>query len=190
MTVVASAVTKKDGIVIAVDSQVTDGDYLKQDGFPYKLWIDQENNYIFGACGSIREIQTLQYHVEWPKFRPDEHELMKFAITEIVPAIRSGLDDLGVLSKSKGVESLESSFIMAWEDNMIHIGPDFCVFPNIKGRMADGSGYAEALGALGDKGPWTKEDVIEAARRATLTAQGVGGDIYWVSTKNLIIQKA
>jgi len=190
MTVLAAAITEKDGIVIAADSELSYGAWSKEDGFPSKLWVDKEHGYIFGGCGTLREIQVLQYHVEWPKFRPDEHELMKFAVTEIIPNVRTGVEDHGILSKSKGVETLESAFIMAWDKNLIGIYEDFSVVEGINGRIAMGSGYAEAYGALGEKGPWTKDNVIEAARRATLTAQGVGGDIYWVSTKDLVVRKA
>ena len=40
----------------------------------------------------------------------------------------------------------------------------------------------DALGALGDHGPWTREDVIDAVRRSSKTAVGVGGAIYVAST--------
>lgn len=190
MTVIVGALTRKDGIVLAADSELSYGSWQKEDGFPSKLWVDREHGYIFGGCGTLREIQVLQYHVEWPKFRPNEHELMKFAITEVVPSIRSGIADHGILNTSKGVESLDSSFIMAWDENLIGVYTDFAVTEGVNGRIAMGAGYAEAYGSLGENGPWTKDDVIEAARRATLTAQGVGGDIYYVSTKDLKIRKA
>ncbi len=190
MTVIVGALTKKDGIVLAADSELSYGTWHKEDGFPSKLWVDKEHGYIFGGCGTLREIQVLQYHVEWPKFRKEEHELMKFAITEVIPNVRSGIEDHGILNKSKGVESLDSAFVMAWDENLIGVYEDFSVVEGVYGRIAMGAGYAEAYGSLGKKGPWSKDDVIEAAQRATLTAQGVGGDIYWVSTQDLRIRKA
>jgi hypothetical protein len=190
MTVLAGAITKKHGVVLAADSELSYGTWEKEDGFPSKLWVDKENGYVFGGCGLVREIQVLQYHVEWPKFRRGEHELMKFAITEIVPTIRYGIEDHGILNKNKGVESISSTFIMGWGENLIGIYEDFSVVEGIYGRIAMGAGYAEAYGYLGENGPWTKDDVVEAARRATLTAQGVGGDIYYVSTKDLEIKRA
>lgn len=154
------------------------------------MWVDNKHGYIFGGCGLLREIQVVQYHIEWPKFHADEQDIMEFGVTEIIPNIKMGIADHGILNKSKGVESLESSFIMGWENHLLAIYTDFSVVEAIKGRVAIGAGYAEAYGSLGERGPWSKEDVIEAARRATLTAQGVGGDIYYVSSKDLKIKKA
>jgi ATP-dependent protease HslVU (ClpYQ) peptidase subunit len=188
MTVIVGALTKKDGIVIAADSRVGLGEYGKEDGYPYKLWVDKENGYIFGGCGYIRDLQVLQYHVSWPEPRP-KNDLMKFAVTEIVVAIKSGIEDHGIMAEVKKVHSLESSIIMAWEDNLIGIGGGFDVLPAVNGRIADGSGYAEAYGFLGDTGPWDKDDVIEAARRASITNMPVGGDFYWVSTKDMKVRK-
>ena len=193
MTVIVAGVTKNDGVVIAADSQISYDSHLKidGDGTSPKLWVDKERGYIFGGCGSLRHCQVLQYHVEWPKYRPDEHELMKFAVTEIVPAIRVGVEDHGILKDKSGVQKLEANVVMAWGDtNILGIGSDFSVEPSTKGRLCDGSGYAEAYGSLGDKGIYTKDEIIEAARRATLTAGGVGGDIYYVSSKDFIIKKA
>lgn len=192
MTVIVSAITKKHGVVLAADSQFTNG-YLKLDGDgkQSKLWIDQENGYIFGSCGSVRHIQVVQHHVEWPKFRPNEHELVRFGVTEIVPALRTGIEGHGILKEKNGVENIDAWTIIGLDDeHLLEVESDFCIMSPINGRIADGSGYAEAYGFLGENGPWTKDDVIEAARRATLTATGVGGDIYWVSTKDLKIRKA
>lgn len=105
--------------------------------------------------------------------------------------MRAGVEGHGILKEKNGVENIEAWTIMGLDDeHLLEVEDDFCVMPSIHGRIADGSGYAEAYGSLGEKGPWTKDDVIEAARRATLTANGVGGDIYWVSTKDLKIRKA
>ena len=192
MTIIVGAITRKDGVVLAADSQTTSGGLkLDGDGGRSKLWVDKEHGYIFGSCGMIRQIQVVQYHVEWPKWRPDEHELVRFGVTEIVPAIRAGVEGHGVLKEKSGVETLDACTIIGLDnENLLEVESDFCVMPSVNGRIADGSGYAEAYGSLGEKGPWTKDDVIEAARRATLTANGVGGDIYWVSTKDLKIRKA
>jgi ATP-dependent protease HslVU (ClpYQ) peptidase subunit len=187
MTVIVSALTKADGIVIAADSRVTQGE-IEEDGFPYKLWTNK--NYIFGGAGGVRELQTLQYHVEWPKWRPDEYDVMKFAVTEVVPSIKSGIEDLGVLNDKKGSHTLDILTVMAWEENLIQISTDFSILPAVNGRIAIGAGQAQVYGFLGDSGTWTKKDVIEAVRRASTTGVGVGGDIYYVSTKDPKVRKA
>jgi len=189
MTVIVAAQTLEEGIVIASDSQISDH-FSKMDGYTNKIWADEANNYIVGACGSIREAQVVQYAVEWPKFREEEHSLPKFAIVDMVAALRSGVEGHGILKEKNGVESLESEYVVAWEDHFICICADFSVVIPVKGRMCIGSGYAEAYGALGDSEDYTLESVIEAARRATITANGVGGDIYYISTLDPVVRLA
>jgi ATP-dependent protease HslVU (ClpYQ) peptidase subunit len=191
LTVIVAAQTKRDGIVIAADSEVSWGAWLKQDGFNEKLWADEDGPYIFGGCGTVRDLQVIQNFVQWPKvWREGGGKLTEFAVTQIIPAIKAGLYGHGVVEDRKGREEMQSALIMAWEDNIIEIDSDFSVSPAVKGRCAVGSGYAEAYGSLGDKEIWTKAEVVEAARRATLTAQGVGGEIYVISTKNPVVEKA
>ena len=79
---------------------------------------------------------------------------------------------------------------MAWGNNLIAIDEDFTVTIPVTGRWAMGSGLSEAFGSLGDEGPWTRNDVIKAARVATKTAVGVGGDIYYTTSKSLEVKKS
>jgi len=188
MTVLAAAITKLDGIVIAADSQFT-WDYSKSDEGPTKLWVEKDRKYIFGGCGSVRAMQVVQYWTEWPEFR-DFHEIDRFAVRDIVPAIREALNEHGALESSRKVETFGAGIIMAWNSNLVVIDEDFTVAIPVSGRWAMGSGASEAFGSLGDEGPWTKADVIKAARAAKKTALGVGGDIYYVTTKSMEIRKA
>ena len=188
MTVLAAAITKLDGIVIAADSQFT-WDYSKSDEGPTKLWVEKDRKYIFGGCGSVRAMQVVQYWTEWPEFR-DFHEIDRFAVRDIVPAIREALNEHGALESSRKVETFGAGIIMAWNSNLVVIDEYFTVAIPVSGRWAMGSGASEAFGSLGDEGPWTKADVIKAARAAKKTALGVGGDIYYVTTKSMEIRKA
>jgi hypothetical protein len=188
MTVLAAAITKLDGIVIAADSQFT-WDYSKSDEGPTKLWVEKDRKYIFGGCGSVRAMQVVQYWTEWPEFR-DFHEIDRFAVREIVPAIREALNEHGALESSRKVETFGAGVIMAWNNNLVVIDENFTIAIPVSGRWAMGSGASEAFGSLGDEGPWTKADVIKAARAAKKTALGVGGDIYYVTTKSMEIRKA
>ena len=188
MTVLAAAITKLDGIVIAADSQFT-WDYSKSDEGPTKLWVEKDRKYIFGGCGSVRAMQVVQYWTEWPEFR-DFHEIDRFAVRDIVPAIREALNEHGALESSRKVETFGAGIIMAWNNNLVVIDEDFTVAIPVSGRWAMGSGASEAFGSLGDEGPWTKADVIKAARAAKKTALGVGGDIYYATTKSMEIRKA
>jgi hypothetical protein len=83
-----------------------------------------------------------------------------------------------------------STVLAAWGEHLGVITEYGCVYVPRSGAVAIGSGYAEALGHLGDKSWWTRSEVIEAARRATLTAVGCGGDIYWTSTSSESVEAA
>ena len=190
MTVLAAAVTRLDGVVIAADSQIS-WDYTKSDEGSGKLWVDRERKFIFASCGDIRAAQVVQHWTDWPEFR-DYHQgdVERFVIKEVVPAMREALNDHGALAVSKQVESFGAGIIMAWGNNLVAIDEDFTVTIPVTGRWAMGSGLSEAFGSLGDEGPWTKNDVIKAARMATKTAVGVGGDIYYATSKSLEVKKS
>ena len=89
MTVVVAARTAKDGIVIAADSEISDGWLKMQDGYP-KVWVDEKHGYIFGACGSVRSAQVVKHHTNWPRpWTGEENESLEgFAVKEVVEAIQ------------------------------------------------------------------------------------------------------
>ena len=110
-------------------------------------------------------------------------------MTQVVPAIRGAVDGQGIILKDRDRrEHIGSSFILARDGLVVTVDIDLSVTVSTVGRAAVGSGFAEALGYLGDAGPWTKGDVIEAARRATLTADGVGGNLHVISTKKPVVE--
>ena len=187
MTVIVAAQTKRDGVVIASDSQETWG-YRKLNEQPEKLWVEEEYGYAFGACGSVRTAQVIRMHSDWPYMVPSQ-PLLDFAVKAVVPAVRRSTLDHGCQYQKRGLEMMDAAVIMAHGDSIMVIDMDYGIFIPISGRMAIGSGEAEALGYLGESGPWTKGDVIEAARRARISAYGVGGDIHVVTTKKLVVEK-
>lgn len=190
MTIVAAAITKQDGVVISVDSQIS-WDSGKSDEGPSKIWVDKERRYLFASCGDIRASQVLQYWTEWPEFRDFHKEnIEKFVVKDVIPAVRYALEENGALETSKKIDTFAAGLIMAWDNNLVVIDGDFSVTVPVSGRWAIGSGANEAFGSLGDTGPWTKTDVVKAAKVASKTALGVGGDIYYASTKSLEIFKA
>jgi hypothetical protein len=187
MTVIAAALTKRDGIVIAGDSEIT-ADFNKDvDGF-CKLWIDDEHNFVFGGAGNIRQLQVIKYWTEWPYYIPGT-SLEEFGVKSVVPEVRNALSEHGSLVVSKKTETFEGAFLMAWESNLLVVDEDFSVFSPSSNRYAIGSGQSEALGHLGNEGPWTKQEVINAVKKASITAHGVGGPLWVASTKSLTIEE-
>lgn len=187
MTVIVAALTKDQGVVMAADRQVTLG-WQKAEHEQPKLWVSGQ--WVFGAAGSLRTAQVLKHHVDWPKYRPDEDtDWEVYLVKTLVPAIRAGVQGHGVLVDNSGRQVLnDGSLIVATGSHMAYIFPDGGVIADSSGRDAIGSGSAQALGALGEKGPWTETGVINAARRASTTAVGVGGPISVVDTKSLTVR--
>ena len=183
MTVIAAALTMNNGVVIVGDSELSNSFTRDSDGYS-KIWEHEEEGYIFGGAGRLRELQIIKHHVEWPYYR-DIYPPEEFVVKEVVPRMRDALIDNGIK-----MDDYESSFIMAWDDILVVIDEDFGVTVPLSARYAIGSGQSEALGFLGNEGGWTKEDVIEAARRATVTAVGVGGPLYIVDSIDMVVQQA
>jgi len=184
MTVIAAALTIDSGVVIVGDSELSTPYTKDSDGYS-KVWVDEINEgYIFGGAGNLRDIQVIKYHVSWPYYR-DIYPVEEFVVKEVVPKMREALLDNGVK-----MEEYESSFIMAWEDNLVVIDEKFGVTIPNSARYAIGSGQSEALGALGNEGGWTKNDVIEAANRAMVTAVGVSGPLFTIDTVDLVVRQA
>jgi ATP-dependent protease HslVU (ClpYQ) peptidase subunit len=191
MTVIVAARTRRDGIVVASDSELTNGWQKAHTALP-KVWTEDER--VLGFAGSVRAGQIVRHMVEWPDMWPDlaggfgVEDVERFAVKALWPAIRYALESNGALHAHRGVESIEAEFLIAYGDTLFTIETDGAVIMPPTGRIAIGSGYAEALGALGDSGPWTREQVIDAARRARISAVGVSGPIHVVSTNDRVIE--
>jgi ATP-dependent protease HslVU (ClpYQ) peptidase subunit len=186
MTVIVAALTKDQGIVMAADRLVSNG-WQKQYHQAPKLWATEQ--FALGAAGSMRAAQVLKHHVTWPKYRPDEDgDLEKWLVKTLVPAIRAGTKDHGIIKSDSGVETLDTTLLWATGDLLAEVSGNGCVVVATSGRMAVGSGYAEALGRLGDTGPWKEADVVDAARRAIQTNRGCDGPISVVDTKTLTVK--
>jgi ATP-dependent protease HslVU (ClpYQ) peptidase subunit len=185
VTVIVAARTKGNGVVMAADSQTSAG-WEKIQADRAKLWT--AGQYLIGAAGNVRAAQVIRHHTTWPKWRPDEvDDVEAFLVKQIVPAIRTAVAGSGVVETRNGAETIPVSLLIAWEDHIADISGDYCALRPRTGRYAIGSGYAEALGHLGPDGPWTRSQVIEAARRSTVTAHGCDGPIVVGDTRSLSI---
>lgn len=188
MTVIVAARTRTHGVVMAADAQISYG-WQKTSHIRPKVWVSGQ--YVIGASGCLRTAQVIQHHADLPRYRDDEvDDVEEFLVKEFVPAVRKALDGKGLIEKDNGIESTGSSLLVAWGDQLAEVCANGAVIISPVERMAIGSGYAEALGALGDEGPWTRTRIVEAARRATITASGCSGSITVVDTKALTIEQA
>lgn len=183
MTIIAGAVTKNDGVFLAADSQTEDS--LKSIDYDGKIW--SNGDYVLGGAGELRAIQVVKHFFSVPEFR--EHnfgDIEKFLVKEVVPPLKEVMRENEVLESNKKVISSPISLIIGWDDFICLIREDFSVYiPSYK-RIAAGSGAPQALGFFDNKtnNNWVKKDVTDAVKGTWLTAPGVGGNIYTVSTKN------
>ena len=135
-------------------------------------------------------MQVIKHWTSWPFYRPGT-DIEEFMVKEVVPAVHGSLDEhnaLMVNNETKEI-SFDGAFIMAWGDILVVIEEDFSVMSPVSQRYAIGSGQSEALGHLGNQPPYTKEDVIEAARKSLITSIGVGGPLWVVTTKTMIVEQ-
>ena len=184
MTIIVAARTKT-GVCIAADSQATRGwEKLQNEGS--KLWV--AGQYAIGAAGDLRTAQVIKHFTTWPKYRPEEDtDVEAFCVKSLTPAIRTAGEGAGVVRCLHGVTNMDAEFLMAWGTTIAGISSNGCVIVPTHDRHAIGSGYAEALGYLGTKGPWTVEQVCEAANRATISAHGCAGPIDHITTEGLAL---
>jgi len=189
VTVIVAARTE-DGIVMACDSQTSAGWHKMERDVP-KLWVTGE--WLFGAAGSVRAAQVVRHHTSWPKYRPDEeYDFEAFAVKKIIPAIRTAARDNGALETSAGIESVGCSLLGVIDGNIVEFGHDGSVVCEPSGRMAIGSGYAQALGhldAIDANGVhWCENDVVNAVRAAIKTNGGCGGPVQVVNDVDMEIR--
>lgn len=185
MTVIVAALTG-DHITMAADSQISAGWQRIYTDVP-KIWT--AGAYLIGGSGDLRAIQVVRHHTSWPKHRPDEDtDVEAFVVKQVVPALRNANENKGVTETHHGSESWPCTLLIAWGATLVEVDGHGAVVVPTPTRHAIGSGYAEALGALGDAGPWRQGDVIEAARRSTITARGCDGPITWANTKRLKVE--
>lgn len=186
MTVIVAALTG-DGVVMACDGETTAG-WEKQYRDVPKIWTADQ--FVLGSAGCVRTAQVVKHHVTWPKYRPaeDDGDFEAYLVKTVVPAIRAGVKDRGVVRAELGIETLHCSLLLAVNGRLAAISGNGCVVSESAGRMAIGSGSGEALGRLGDQGPWTADDVVDAVRRAIQSARGCAGPISVVSTTDLQVR--
>lgn len=172
---------------MAADSQVSSS-WQRLRTTSAKIWAS--DGYLVGASGDLRAAQVIRHFTSWPKYRENEDtDAEAFAVRQLVPSIFTAADGKGITTTKDGIQSLPVTLIIAWKDNLVEVSGNGCVVVPPEGRLAIGSGCAEALGALGDAGPWVLEDIVTAARRAVITNLGCGGPICVADTKHLVIEE-
>ena len=185
MSVVVAARTRRHGVVMACDSQVTDG-YIKESVTTTKIWTD--GVVLFGACGDLRTVQVIKNHT--PKASPDSPGLQEsLLVNTLVKVLQEQAHKNGTLTKSdEGVWGFDAHLLIASGDDVAMIDNTFAVMIPDSGRAAIGTGREVALGALGVWPRWSRLDVLNAARVATKLSVNVAAPVYLADTERLVVE--
>jgi ATP-dependent protease HslVU (ClpYQ) peptidase subunit len=137
---------------------------------------------IFGYTTSYRFGQIIEHNLPDPVVPEDEHDVYRWLITNLIPAIQAALK---AREYDKGGNCLIGVKGQLWE-----LQDDFSVLRSVKGYGAVGSGYEYALGSLyvtmNVIQPNTRQEYEKAIRNAINAAAtfspSVGMDSVIIST--------
>lgn len=144
---------KKDGVVyIGADSQVTRGKVKLSltNKNNYKIWkVNGTDNCLMAHVGAIRDacvIRTMEGLVrDIDVFR--NYVDYQYVVERILPLIIERLEEYRFVKKNEKMDTLDSSFLFAFEDKLFLINYDCTVF-EVDDCIAIGSGESEAFGSL------------------------------------------
>lgn len=137
--------------------------------------------FVIGASGSLRVMQTIRYSFEPPP--PPARNVDRYMSTEFVAALRDALRAAGTLKIKNGVEeSPESDLLVGLRGRIYLVQEDFQATRCQGDYLAIGSGDLVALGALEVTKDWEARDRVHAALKASAKhCTGVSGPFRYVS---------
>jgi hypothetical protein len=128
--------------------------------------------FLFGFTSSFRMGQLLRYALRPPKRHADE-DVMKFMVTELVPAVRQCLKDGGFASRDSERES-GGTFLVGYAGRLFRVCDDYQVGECADGYDACGCGEEFARGAMfATKGKPPAERITTALEAAAAHSAGV-----------------
>lgn len=101
---------------------------------------------LMGCTTSFRMIQLLQYALTVPKRHPDT-DVMRYMVTEFIPAVRVCFRDGGFMTKASEAD-VGGNFLVGIEGRLFNVYSDFQVGERAEGFDACGCGEAYALAAM------------------------------------------
>lgn len=151
---VVIAVKDKDSVWVATDSQVSYAGTKKTITSQncLKIWKPSgHKNMVMGLVGAVRDnniLSTVDYWIDEVDELKGNYGF-KHVVRDTVPKIFSQLKEFGRVSVSKeGLEYMQSSVLIAYEDKMFEIDSDGCVTDE-EDIIAIGSGFKHCLSAYG-----------------------------------------
>lgn len=178
---------KNNKVYIGSDSCVSSG-YNSEHTLDecYKIFKpDKNKNIAIAITGSVRALQVLKYHMEFPteKELDANNEVFddKYIITKLIPKLHNICDENKVLEKDN---SVYLAFILAYKDKLWYIDSDFSLIKFTDEYLTHGCGLEFAEGSL-----YTTKDMdlniptkIRLALESSSIASGVSATYYIVNT--------
>jgi ATP-dependent protease HslVU (ClpYQ) peptidase subunit len=145
-----------DFVVMAADSQITDGDQRIISIETPK--IIQTGKYLLGLTGDSRPGDILGYAWKPPLYRGEDP--VRFMGSKIIPSIAAAFKEGGYEIDSK---EMNFSYLLAFNGNLFSIGGDLSFNTSERGLFAAGSGGNYALGYLYSLTPKTYNKLLTAS---------------------------
>ena len=134
-------ISGNDFVVMAADSQITDGDQRIISVETPK--IIETGRYLLGLTGDSRPGDILAYAWKPPLYRGDDP--VKFMGAKVLPSISAAFKENNYEVDNK---EMNFSFLIAFNGNMFSIGGDLSFNTSERGLFSAGSGGNYALGYL------------------------------------------
>lgn len=149
-------ISGNDFVVMAADSQITDGDQRIISVETPK--IITTGKYLLGLTGDSRPGDILAYAWKPPLYRGEEP--VKFMGAKVLPSISAAFKENNYEVDNK---EMNFSFLIAFNGNMFSIGGDLSFNTSERGLFSAGSGGNYALGYLYSLEPKSYNKLITAS---------------------------
>ena len=149
-------ISGSDFVVMAADSQITDGDQRIISVETPK--IITTGKYLLGLTGDSRPGDILAYAWKPPLYRGEEP--VKFMGAKVLPSISAAFKENNYEVDNK---EMNFSFLIAFNGNMFSIGGDLSFNTSERGLFSAGSGGNYALGYLYSLEPKSYNKLITAS---------------------------
>ena len=150
------AIAGNDFVVLAADSQITDGDQRIISTETPK--IVEVGRYLIGLTGDSRPGDILAYAWKPPLYRGEDP--VKFMGSRIIPSIAAAFKENGYEVDAK---EMNFSYLISFDANLFSIGGDLSFNTSERGLFAAGSGGNYALGYLYSLTPKTYNKLLTAS---------------------------
>lgn len=142
---------------------------------------------IIGFSGSVRDLDLLTYAEKLIDKRDEPNIDHKYIVTKVIPNLINLFTNNSRNINDKGINGIESYFLLAYKDKMWLIESNYAVLDIVDNYNAIGSGVNFALGSLHtteDMDLTPVEKIHMALQSASKFAVGVAPPFYIINTDN------